>query len=220
MSEPVSITEELRARIEELTRECDDRRRRCAMLARAHGALADAGCIVPTEMDETIEHAIKALAKERDEARAELAKESECADAAIEWQRGCYEARTEVERLSESARAAWEAECIMRGQRDEARAEADLLRGCNREHMWTWKTDGLTACAMCGVVQREDHANKPCGGVVRVGVRIEDERASAFRRGAEAMRLACIEEVRFLQRPPTLETIKSLRALPIPEDKP
>jgi chromosome segregation ATPase len=315
----------LLAYIEELTRECDDRRRRCVMLARAHGALADAGCIVPTEMDETIEHAIEALAKERDEARAEAsrrldelnmvqsqltraltdrdnlraeitkAQESFDDDGPSGWMPGetaidalirtRAEARAEVDKLRsqierlrgvlhivsldeyESTTSASEkvhaharqarialnetlaevtpsdaahiaslenlfikacrraenlnvALADMKAQRDEARAEADLLRGCGREHMWAWKTDGLTACAMCGVVQREDHANKPCGGVVRVGVRIEDERASAFRRGAEAMRLACIEEVRFLQRPPTLETIKSLRALPIPEDKP
>ena len=57
------------------------------MLKRAHGALADAGCVVPIELDKTIEHAINALAeraltaeerleqrtRERDEARAQLA---------------------------------------------------------------------------------------------------------------------------------------------------
>ena len=57
------------------------------MLKRAHGALADAGCVVPIELDRTIEHAINALAeraitaeerleqmtRERDEARAQLA---------------------------------------------------------------------------------------------------------------------------------------------------
>jgi hypothetical protein len=57
------------------------------MLKRAHGALADAGCVVPIELDRTIEHAIHALAeraltaeerleqrtRERDEARAQLA---------------------------------------------------------------------------------------------------------------------------------------------------
>ena len=57
------------------------------MLKRAHGALADAGCVVPVELDKTIEHAIHALAeraltaeerleqmtRERDEARAQLA---------------------------------------------------------------------------------------------------------------------------------------------------
>lgn len=78
----------LLAYIEELTRERDDRRRRCVMLARAHGALADAGCIVPIELDKTIEHAIHALAeraltaeerlervtRERDAMRRELAR--------------------------------------------------------------------------------------------------------------------------------------------------
>ena len=58
------------------------------MLKRAHGALADAGCVVPIELDRTIEHAIYALAeraltaeerleqmtRERDEARAQLAE--------------------------------------------------------------------------------------------------------------------------------------------------
>lgn len=57
------------------------------MLKRAHGALADAGSVVPIELDRTIEHAIHALAeraltaeerleqrtRERDEARAQLA---------------------------------------------------------------------------------------------------------------------------------------------------
>ena len=33
------------------------------MLKRAHGALADAGCVVPIEIDKTIEHAIHALAE-------------------------------------------------------------------------------------------------------------------------------------------------------------
>lgn len=102
--------EELEAKLELLTRECDDRRRRCAMLARAHGALADAGCVVPTEMDETIEHAIKALAKERDEARAALA---ECPDCAM-W-------------AERSAR--WHDDMVQaREERDEARAEVDTLR--------------------------------------------------------------------------------------------
>ena len=58
------------------------------MLKRAHGALADAGCVVPIELDKSIEHAIHALAeraltaeerleqmtRERDEARAQLAE--------------------------------------------------------------------------------------------------------------------------------------------------
>ena len=61
--------------------------RREVLLKRAHGALADAGCVVPIELDRTIEHAINALAeraltaeerleqrtRERDEARAQLA---------------------------------------------------------------------------------------------------------------------------------------------------
>lgn len=33
------------------------------MLKRAHGALTDAGCVVPIELDKTIEHAINALAE-------------------------------------------------------------------------------------------------------------------------------------------------------------
>lgn len=56
------------------------------MLKRAHGALADAGCVAPIELDKSTEHAIHALAeraltaeerleqrtKERDEARSSL----------------------------------------------------------------------------------------------------------------------------------------------------
>lgn len=38
-------------------------RHREVMLKRAHGALTDAGCVVPIELDKTIEHAINALAE-------------------------------------------------------------------------------------------------------------------------------------------------------------
>ena len=98
-----------RARVEDLVAEIDDLRtclcsviaqrdaaamdarallHREVMLKRAHGALADAGCVVPIELDRTIEHAIRALkeraltaeerleqmTRERDEARAQLAE--------------------------------------------------------------------------------------------------------------------------------------------------
>jgi len=45
--------------VEELAR----LRHREVMLKRAHGALTDAGCVVPIEFDRTIEHAINALAE-------------------------------------------------------------------------------------------------------------------------------------------------------------
>lgn len=49
--------------LDELREECAHLKHREVMLKRAHGALADAGCIVPIEFDRTIEHAINALAE-------------------------------------------------------------------------------------------------------------------------------------------------------------
>ena len=68
------------------------------MLKRAHGALADAGCVVPIELDRTIEHAIYALkeraltaedrleqmTRERDEALAELSALRKDYDSVLE----------------------------------------------------------------------------------------------------------------------------------------
>ena len=47
----------------ELREECAHLKHREVMLKRAHGALADAGCVVPIEIDKTIEHAIHELAE-------------------------------------------------------------------------------------------------------------------------------------------------------------
>ena len=53
----------LLAYIDELEREIAILEPRSVMLKRAHGALTDAGCVVPLEFDQTIEHAIKDLAR-------------------------------------------------------------------------------------------------------------------------------------------------------------
>lgn len=53
----------LLAYIEELETDRATLLHREVMLKRAHGALADAGCVVPLEFDRTIEHAINALAE-------------------------------------------------------------------------------------------------------------------------------------------------------------
>jgi phage shock protein A len=53
----------LLAHIDELREEHAHLKHREVMLKRAHGALADAGYVVPIEIDKTIEHAINALAE-------------------------------------------------------------------------------------------------------------------------------------------------------------
>ena len=53
----------LLAHIEELETDRATLLHREVMLKRAHGALTDAGCVVPMEFDRTIEHAINALAE-------------------------------------------------------------------------------------------------------------------------------------------------------------
>ena len=53
----------LLAYIEELETDRATLLHREVMLKRAHGALTDAGCVVPIELDKTIEHAIHALAE-------------------------------------------------------------------------------------------------------------------------------------------------------------
>lgn len=52
-----------KGQLDELREECTHLKHREVMLKRAHGALADAGCVVPIEIDRTIEHAINALAE-------------------------------------------------------------------------------------------------------------------------------------------------------------
>ena len=53
----------LRARVAELEAEVAVLRPWSVMLKRAHGALTDAGCVVPLEFDQSIEHAINDLAR-------------------------------------------------------------------------------------------------------------------------------------------------------------
>ena len=55
--------DEARAQLAEMREEYAHLKHREVMLKRAHGALADAGCVVPIEIDKTIEHAIHALAE-------------------------------------------------------------------------------------------------------------------------------------------------------------
>jgi hypothetical protein len=247
MIEPVSITEELRARIEELTRECDDRRRRCAMLARAHGALADAGCIVPTEMDETIEHAIKALAKERDAANAK----HETLSALVEgYRRERDDLRAEITKAQESfdddGPSGWmpgetAIDALIR-TRDEARAEADgwrvkaeayggMVHGCGPaleaagHPIDPFQPDGRVggiARSVAALVKERDEARAEVERLAAMlpvhPSSLTDACTSAFERGAEAMREACIEETRSAFD--VFVALRNIRALPIPEDKP
>ena len=90
------------------------------MLKRAHGALADAGCVVPVELDRTIEHAINALAeraltaverleqmtKERAEARAQLAAAD--TGAPCDGHRHCCADRRRLAEELLRARAEWD----------------------------------------------------------------------------------------------------------------
>ena len=55
--------DEARAQLAEMREEYAHLKHREVMLKRAHGALADAGCVVPIEIDKTIEHAIHELAE-------------------------------------------------------------------------------------------------------------------------------------------------------------
>lgn len=69
--------------IAEMREECAHLKHREIMLKRAHGALTDAGCIVPLEFDRTIEHAINALAE-----RA-LTAEERLERVTHEWDQEC-----------------------------------------------------------------------------------------------------------------------------------
>lgn len=66
----------LRARVAELEAEVAILRPWSVMLKRAHGALTDAGCVVPLEFDQSIEHAINDLARRA--TRAEQLFVDEC----------------------------------------------------------------------------------------------------------------------------------------------
>lgn len=74
----------LRARIAELEAEVAILEPRSVMLKRAHGALTDAGCVVPLEFDKSIEGAIKDLARRATRAEQLFVDE--------------YDARRDVER--------------------------------------------------------------------------------------------------------------------------
>lgn len=102
-------------------------------------------------------------------------------------------------------------------ERDEARAEVERLRALDGHHAWVDR-EGLIACASCGVVRRADGGNKPCRGVVRVGVRVDDEIAAAYRRGAEAMREACARWMSEREGISQWVYDDALSALPIPEE--
>jgi phage shock protein A len=60
---PKEARAELARRAKESADEYASLKHREVMLKRAHGALTDAGCVVPIEIDKTIEHAINALAE-------------------------------------------------------------------------------------------------------------------------------------------------------------
>lgn len=180
-------------------------------------------CTMLEQVTRDRDHAEEALVRletQRDEARADaeryLADLRRCASEPYERTRELEALQAEVGRLREMAHD-FEA---MRQDRDEARAEVERLRVLDGEHDWTVR-DQMHACAKCGVVRRADGSNKPCRGVVRIGVRVEDEIAAAYRRGAEAMREACLGVVeRFMDfgSPHPGMIAHKISALPIPEE--
>lgn len=81
----------LRARVAELEAEVAILRPWSVMLKRAHGALTDAGCVVPLEFDQSIEHAINDLARRATRAEQLFVDE--------------YDARRDVERQRDELQA-------------------------------------------------------------------------------------------------------------------
>lgn len=81
----------LLAYVEELEAEVAILRPWSVMLKRAHGALTDAGCVVPLEFDQSIEHAIKDLANRATRAEQLFVDE--------------YDARRDVERQRDELQA-------------------------------------------------------------------------------------------------------------------
>lgn len=81
----------LLAYVDELEREIAILRPWSVMLKRAHGALTDAGCVVPLEFDQSIEHAIKDLARRATRAEQLFVDE--------------YDARRDVERQRDELQA-------------------------------------------------------------------------------------------------------------------
>ena len=84
LSEERENVDTLRARVAELEAEVAVLEPRSVMLKRAHGALTDAGCVVPLEFDQSIEDAIKDLARRATRAEQLFVDE--------------YDARRDVER--------------------------------------------------------------------------------------------------------------------------
>jgi hypothetical protein len=200
--------EELRARIEELTRERDKLMAVNRGVAR-HGIITESvrrltdllsiESTNPTanETTDAAAEAIERLTRERDAANAKHETLSALVDG---YRRERDEARAEVKRLKGAVRLA-------EGER--------IAESLAYVEVWCDATKG--PCAVSDSAFPDGtHGHWRGGRRVELRVLLTE----TYRRGAEAMREACIDEVRFLQRPPTLETIKSLRALPIPEDKP
>jgi len=50
--------------------------------------------------------------------------------------------------------------------------QADWIQANPGMHLWA-KYRGYDSCAHCGIVRRRDDKNKPCKGMVRVGLRRE-----------------------------------------------
>jgi phage shock protein A len=70
------------------------------MLKRAHGALTDAGCVVPIEIDKTIEHAIHELAERALTAEERLERVTRERDQERKvFERAMTEAQTDVREL-------------------------------------------------------------------------------------------------------------------------
>lgn len=87
-------------RFAEMREEYQHLKHREVMLKRAHGALADAGCVVPIEIDKTIEHAINALAERALTAEERLERVTHERDQEQKvFERAMTEAQTDVREL-------------------------------------------------------------------------------------------------------------------------
>lgn len=113
------------------------------------------------------------------------------------------EARAEVEKLSESANAAWEAECVMRDQRDRYHAEWKQERQ-EVERLKREVSDAQIA------LRAQEHRDQ--------WLMAQSVGYGFYKRGAEAMREACARWMSEREGISQWVYDDALSALPIPEE--
>lgn len=176
------------------------------------------------EKCEALNALIDGYRRERDEAREAYA-DARASRWHIIKERNAF--MDEVDRLSESAKAAWHSECFMRNERDEALAERDSLRkqvtmlnmNCTThyEHGRQLRRD------LDETIDQRDEARAeverlrveaaPMNEHFNAGYR--DGARDAYRRGAEAMREAAMGAA---WHSSAMALHKKIKDLPIPEE--